>query len=125
MSASLIGRLGSSTFNLSTTAVSMSLAGSRSLWNRHQGPSIMGVEDEAEQSSIVPRGTSFHRLVELKFPPFGFEAARFSCCSYGLLPGPAEFGAVNPYAPAVAPAPRSPFSSLGAWQSTSPRPAIE
>ena len=88
MSASLIGHFWSSTFRLSTTAVSMSLAGSRaraSLRNRHQGPSIMGFEDEAEQSygrpcrqkngrskqtceltsSIVPRGTSFHRSVEL------------------------------------------------------------
>src|SRR5580658_7470805 len=56
-----------------------------SLRNRHQGPSSMGFEDEAEQSisrpcrqtdggikrtceltsSIVPRGTSFHRSVEL------------------------------------------------------------
>ena len=60
-----------------------------SLRNRHQGPSIMGFEDEAEQSvgrpcrqsdsrfkrhyeltsSIVPRGTSFHCLVDLGFPP--------------------------------------------------------
>ena len=58
-----------------------------SLRNRHQGPSIMGFEDEVEQSfrrpcrwligrskrtyeltsSIVPRGTSFHRGVELDF----------------------------------------------------------
>ena len=57
-----------------------------SLRNRHQGPSIMGFEDEVEQSfgrpcrqtngrskrtceltsSIVPRGTSFHRWVELE-----------------------------------------------------------
>ena len=46
-------------------------------------------------SSIVPRGTSFHRSVELEFPPIGFDPARFSCC-YGLFPGPAELGAVNP-----------------------------
>src|SRR5262249_4759473 len=59
-----------------------------SLRNRHQGPSTMGFEDEVEQSlarpcrqtngrskrtceltsSVVPRGTSFHRLVELEFP---------------------------------------------------------
>src|SRR5215467_552846 len=70
MSASLIGRLGSSAFRLCT-----------------KGPSIMGFEDEVEQSfgrpcrqcdgrfkrtyeltsSIVPRGTSFHRGVELDF----------------------------------------------------------
>src|ERR1035441_7972018 len=63
-----------------------------SLRNRHQGPSIMGFEDEAEQSkwrpyrqcngrskrtyeltsSIVPRGTSFHGLVELEIPPIVF-----------------------------------------------------
>jgi hypothetical protein len=60
-----------------------------SLRNRHQGPSIMGFEDEAEQSlrrpccrsnsrtkrtcelasSIVPRGTSFHSSVDLGLPP--------------------------------------------------------
>ena len=45
-SASLIGRLGSSAFRLSTTAVSMSLTGSRF----SSGRSIMGFEDEAEQS---------------------------------------------------------------------------
>ena len=76
----------------------------------------MGFEDEVEQSlrrpcrqtngrskrtceltsSIVPRGTSFHRWVELEFPPIGFDPARFSCCCRGLFPGPAELGAVNP-----------------------------
>src|SRR5674476_495815 len=63
-----------------------------SLRNRHQGPSIMGFEDEAEQSlgrpcrltdsrskrtyeltsSIVPRGTSFHCWVDLVFRLSGF-----------------------------------------------------
>ena len=66
-----------------------------SLRNRHQGPSSIGFEDEAEQSlgrpcrqtdgrskrtyeltsSIVPRGTSFHRWVELEFPSIGFDPA--------------------------------------------------
>ena len=47
-------------------------------------------------SSVVPRGTSFHRLVELEFPPIAFDPAPLSCrCD---LPGPAELGAVNPYA---------------------------
>src|SRR5450756_3225988 len=76
----------------------------------------MGFEDEAEQSkwrpyrqcngrskrtyeltsSIVPRGTSFHRSVELECSPIVIDPARFSCrCG---LPGPAELGAVNPYA---------------------------
>ena len=60
-----------------------------SLRNWRQGRSIMGSEDEAGRSlgrpccqgdgrskrtceltsSIVPRGTSFHRLAELEFPP--------------------------------------------------------
>src|SRR6476661_11215240 len=64
-----------------------------SLRNRHQGPSIMGFEDGVEQSfgrpyrqsndrskrtyeltsSIVPRGTSSHRSVELEFSPIGFD----------------------------------------------------
>src|SRR6202790_1441358 len=81
-----------------------------SLRNRHQGPSIMGFEDEAEQSfgrpcrqkngrtkrtheltsSTVPRGTSFHRSAELWFSPIGFDPERFSCCCRGLLPGPPE-----------------------------------
>src|SRR5262249_31148957 len=85
LSASLIGRLGSSTFRLSTTPVSMLLTGSRFSSDSAQGPSNMGFEDEVEQSfgrprrqydgrskrtndltsSIVPRGTSFHRWVEL------------------------------------------------------------
>ena len=74
----------------------------------------MGVENKAEQSigrpcrqtnggskrpneltsSIVPRGTSFHRSVELKFSPFAFDPVRLS--SRCDLPGPAELGAVNP-----------------------------
>ena len=87
-----------------------------SLRNRHQGPSVMGSEDEAERSlgrpcrqgdggskrtceltsSIVPRGTSFHRLVELEFPPIGFDPVQGSCGCYGLISGPAELSAVNP-----------------------------
>jgi hypothetical protein len=78
--ASLIGYLGSSTFRLSTAACRCCSRARASLRNRHQGPSIMGFEDEAEQSigrpcrqrnggskrpseltsSIVPRGTSCH-----------------------------------------------------------------
>ena len=76
----------------------------------------MGFEDEAEQSygrpcrqkngrskqtceltsSIVPRGTSFYRSVDLEFSPIGFDPERFSCGCHGLLPGPAELSAVNP-----------------------------
>jgi hypothetical protein len=74
----------------------------------------MGFEDEVEQSgprpyrqadvrsklpheltsSIVPRGTSFHCLVELEYPPIAFDPARPSCrCDFS---GPLEFGAVYP-----------------------------
>src|SRR6185369_5800948 len=76
----------------------------------------MGFEDEVEQSherpcrqtdgrskrtceltsSIVPRGTSFHRSVELECPPIGFDLGRLSCGCCGLFPGPAELSAVNP-----------------------------
>jgi len=50
MSASLIGRFGSSAFRRSTSTVSMSSRARASLRNRHQGPSIMGFENEMEQS---------------------------------------------------------------------------
>jgi hypothetical protein len=77
--------------------------------------SIMGFEDAVEQSngrpccqkdgrskrpneltsSIIPRGTSFHHSVEPECSPIVLDPARPSCC-YGLFPGPAELGAVNP-----------------------------
>src|SRR5215813_8121624 len=88
LSASLIGRPGSSAFRLSTNS-SVDVAHGLSLLFGlgTKGPSIMGFEDEVEQSfgrpcrqcdgrfkrtheltsSIVPRGTSFHRGVELDF----------------------------------------------------------
>jgi hypothetical protein len=120
-SSSLIGRLGSSTFRLSAAAASMSLTGSRFSSESAPGPN-MGFEEEAEQSSprpcrqtnggskrtceltssIVPRGTSFHRSVELEFPsigfdPFiGFDPLDCSCCCRGLSPAPTELGAVHP-----------------------------
>ena len=75
----------------------------------------MGFEDEAElslgrpgrvwdgrskqtyelASSIVPRGTSFHRSVELEEPPILFDPTRFSDCG-SRLAGPAELAAVDP-----------------------------
>src|ERR671919_2469846 len=111
MSASLIGRLGSSAFSYPPLQYRCRPRARASLRNRHQGPSIMGFEDEAERSlgrpyrqtngrskrtyeltsSIVPRGTSFHRWVELEFPPIGVDPARLSCCC-GLFPGPPELG---------------------------------
>jgi hypothetical protein len=116
MSASLIGRSRSSALSDYPPPRCRCRSRARaSLRNRHQGPSIMGFEDEVEQSqmrpcrqingrskrtceltsSIVPRGTSFHRSVELECPPIGFDLARVSCCR-GLFPGPPELGAVNP-----------------------------
>src|SRR4029077_4392055 len=50
MSASLIGRLGSSAFRLSTVQCRCRSRARASLRNRHLGPSIMGFEDEVEQS---------------------------------------------------------------------------
>jgi|SRR5665213_206503 len=45
-------------------------------------------------SSVVPRGTSFHHLVELEFPPI--DPVRRSCnCGFS---GPSELSAVDPYA---------------------------
>ena len=76
----------------------------------------MGVENEAEQSigrpcrqtngrskrtneltsSIVPRGTSFHRSVELECSPIACDPELLSCRRD--LPDPLELGAVDPYA---------------------------
>jgi hypothetical protein len=98
MSASLIGRLGSSAFRLPIDTVSMSLTGSRFSSESAPGRSIMGFENEADQSLgrlrhsmnsgskrtcdltsfIVPRGTSCHRAVEFGFSPIGFDFA-LSC----------------------------------------------
>src|SRR5215468_10986049 len=117
MSASLIGRLGSSAFRLSTNSsvdVAHGLALLFGLGTK--GPSIMGFEDEVEQSfgrpcrqcdgrfkrtyeltsSIVPRGTSFHRGVERRFSPIALDPAQISSrCGF---PGPPEVGAINPHA---------------------------
>src|ERR1700686_4688372 len=111
LSASLIGRSGSSTFRLSTTTVSMSLAGSCFSSESAPRPFHHGIRDEAEQSlgrpcrqadnrskrtyeltsSIVPRGTSFHRWVELECSPISCDPDQLSCrCGFR---GPAELGA--------------------------------
>jgi len=45
-------------------------------------------------SSIVPRGTFFHRLVELEFPPIAFDPELpLRRCSFS---GPSELSAINP-----------------------------
>src|SRR6516164_10035234 len=87
MSASLIGRFGSSAFRRSTNAVLMSLTGSRFSSESAPRPFHHGVRGQGDQSkgrpcryvsgrskrtydltsSIAPRGTSCHRVVELAF----------------------------------------------------------
>src|SRR4029078_2562630 len=84
MSASLIGRLGQALSGYPPVQCRCRSRARASLRTRHQGPSIMGVEDEGEHSngrpdrqcngrlkptyeltsSFVPRGTSFHRWVD-------------------------------------------------------------
>ena len=74
----------------------------------------MGSEDKVEQSferpfrrendrskqtweltsSLVPRGTLFHRLVELEFPPIAFDGER--PLGRRSISGPSEFSAINP-----------------------------
>src|SRR5688500_20158886 len=105
MSASLIGRLGSSAFRLSTAAVSMSLTGSRVSSESAPRPFHHGIRgrggtiyraalpsDERQVQATMrthlihrPARDTFHRKVELEFPPIGFDPARFSCCCCGLL----------------------------------------
>ena len=114
MSASLIGRFGSSAFRLSTAAVVDVAAGSCFSPESAPGPFHHGVRERGGTiygrpcrqtdgrssghcdltSSVVPRGTSCHRAVELAFSPIGFDLALSCGCS--LLSGPAELGAVNP-----------------------------
>src|SRR2546427_521069 len=105
MSASLIGHSGSSAFQtIHPYSVDVAHGLVLLFGIGTKGPSIMGFEDEVEQSfgrpcrqtngrskrtceltsSIVPRGTSFHRSVELECPSIGLDAARFSCCCCGL-----------------------------------------
>ena len=89
MSASLIGRSGSSAFRLSTVAVLMSPTGSRFSPEsaqrpfhhgvRRRGGTIFGsalpsIDDRSKRtceltSSVVPRGTSFHGSVDLDVSP--------------------------------------------------------
>src|SRR5215472_8030789 len=69
---------------------------SKTRWNDLLGGLAVGRSKRTREltSSIVPRGTLFHHLVELGFPPTSFDLVG---CSRGRsLPGPAELGAVNP-----------------------------
>ena len=111
MSASLIGRLGSSAFRPFTAAVSMSLAGScfstdsahRPFHHgiRRRGGTIFkaalplaGPSRHANSPHLSSREGRLHRMVELWFPP-----TNLAWCSRGCrLPGPAELSAMSPYA---------------------------
>src|SRR6516164_9199935 len=69
---------------------------SKTRWNDLLGGLVVGRSKQTHEltSSIVPRGTPFHRVVELGFPSTSFDLVG---CSRGCsAPGPAEFGAVNP-----------------------------
>jgi hypothetical protein len=112
--SSLIGRLGSSAFRLSTVTVLGSLAGACFSTESAQRPFHHGIRERGGTifraalpvaigrskrpsgltSSIVPRGTPFHRWVELECSPIAIDAVP-SCCRYGLS-GPSKLGAVNP-----------------------------
>ena len=115
MSASLIGRVGSSAFRLSATAVSMSLAGSCFSPDSALGPFHHGIRGQggtnllsglSVKRTIGPsrhansphpssrEGTLFHRLVELEFPPIAFDAKR--PLGRSSFSGPSEFSAINP-----------------------------
>jgi len=115
-SASLIGRLRSSTFRLSTAAVSMSLTGSRFSTESAPGPFHHGIRGQGGTifAAALPsverpdqadsRTHLIHRPARDILPPLGgsrvfsigFDPVWFSCCCHGLLPGPPELGAVNP-----------------------------
>jgi len=115
MSASLIGRLGQALSDYPPLQCRCRSRARASLRNRHQGPSIMGFENEVEQSSPRPcrqttAGPSGHANSphpssrkghhstarwSSKFPSIGLDPARFSCCRRLFL-GPAERGAVDP-----------------------------
>src|SRR5690242_6712383 len=67
---------------------------SKTRWNDLLGGLAVGRSKRTCEltSSIVPRGTPFHRVVELEFPP----TPDLAGCSRCNLPGPSELGAINP-----------------------------
>src|SRR5437868_13775428 len=112
MSASLIGRLGSSAFRLSTTAVSMSLTGScfspdsapRPFHHgmRRRGGTIFTAAlllagPSRHTNSPHPSSREGHHSTawwSSKFPPIAFVPERPSCCR--CFSSPSELSAVNP-----------------------------
>src|SRR5450756_2779843 len=116
MSASLIGHLRSSTFRLSTTAVSMSLTGSRFSSEsaprpfhygiRGRGGTIFGSALPLHQRQVQadirthlihrPAKDIFPRLGGTRASPIVIDPAWLLCRRD--LPGPTELSAINPYA---------------------------
>ena len=117
MSASLIGRSGSSAFRLSTTTVSMSLTGSCFSTESAPRPFHHGIRrrggticwatlpSEKRQVQTDIRSHLIHRPARDIIPPlsgirvssYWIRCCTVSCCCCGLFSGPAELGAVNPY----------------------------
>ena len=106
MSASLMGRLGSSVSDYPPLECRCRSRARASLRNRRRGRNnlrvglVVQANDRSKRtceltSSIVPRGTSFHCWVDLEFPPSAFDPRRRSCRG-GFLLSPSELGAVNP-----------------------------
>src|SRR6202040_546857 len=115
MSASLIGRLGSSAFRLSTTggadvtrglvllfgigAKALPSWGSKTRWNDLRG----GLADNCRQVQAHMRTDLIHRPARdtipppggVRVPPMRFNLSGLSC---GGFPGPAELGAIKPNA---------------------------
>src|SRR5262249_43999801 len=119
MSASLIGRLGQALSVLSTSAVSMSLTGSCFSSASAKGPFPHGMRgrggtiyraalpSDERYVQVDMRTHLIHRPARDIIPPLGGARVSFywiRCCTVfmlllcGLFSGPAELGAVNPYA---------------------------
>src|SRR6267143_3899023 len=119
MSASLIGHSGSSAFRLIhhySVDVAHGLVllygigtravpswDSKTRWNNLSGGLVVSVTTGPSGHANSPHPSSrkgHHSTARWGsiFLTIGFDPARFSCCCRGLFPGPAELGAVNPYA---------------------------
>ena len=114
MSASLIGRSGSSAFRtIHRSSVDVAHGLVLLFGNRHQGPSIMGFENEAERSIGRPcrrlaAGPSGHTISPHPSSREGHHStARWNSrvllfngvwlsCRHGFFPAPAERGSVDP-----------------------------
>src|SRR5512135_2104557 len=116
MSASLIGRLGSSAFRLSTAAVFdvthglllLFGIGTKALpsWDSRtrRNNLLGGLADGYRQVQADMRTHLIHRPARdtipprggVRVPPIGFDLVGSSCCCHSLFSGPAERGAVDP-----------------------------